>query len=606
MRLLCCLALLVLALIASAAEPAVRWRNGAYVTADGKPVALRGVNLGCWLLLEPWMLRINGVPDQETLMRTLTRRFGAEWTADFRLKLRQGWIKAEDLATVRACGFNTVRIPFDSRPLIHESGPVVVDEAGFAGLDAALDLADQAGLYSIIDLHGAPGGQNDDQPTGERGRNNLWRDADAQARMAALWTAVATRYRDRPQLIAYDLVNEPYGAGWGETNEAIAVMDRSIRAIRAIDTDRLIYIPGTSASFRFYGRPQDRGWTNCGFTEHYYPGLFGQAATVPVHQNFMNVQVPLIADEVRRMGVPFLVGEFNPVLASAGAPASTRAYFDRYNQLGWAATMWSLRWLTTGGGNGDSDWCIVANREPFAALDAEKSSAEDFTRLLAVVDGPRAVNAKMVAAFTANPAPHFPPGDIQPLPRIATDPPPTGWTATDIGAAISGGQEILGDGNWRLTSAGHELYQQHDAFRFLHQASPGEGLSARVTIASLSQSHAYAKAGLMLRQGSGSDAPFALIHVRPDGDARFTIAAVTKGGAKELSAGKMSFPIELRLRLTDGKATGEARSGNGAWKVVGSMPWTTGATDRFGLALCSHDHRLPAVLVTSPVAVGEK
>ena len=71
-------------------------------------------------------------------MRTLTRRFGAEWTADFRLKLRQGWIKAEDLATVRACGFNTVRIPFDSRPLIHESGPVVVEEAGFAGLDAAL------------------------------------------------------------------------------------------------------------------------------------------------------------------------------------------------------------------------------------------------------------------------------------------------------------------------------------------------------------------------------------------------------------------------------------------------------------------------------------
>lgn len=587
----------------TAAEPAVRWRDGQYQTADGKPVALRGVNLGSWLLLEPWMLRIEGIPDQEHLMGQLTGKFGAPWAADFRRRFEAAWLRAEDLAVVKAAGLNTVRIPFDSRPLIAEQGPLTVRPEGFAGLDAAIALAEQAGLFIILDLHGAPGGQNNDQSTGERGRNNLWSDPDAQQRTAAVWRAVAERYRDRPLVIAYDLINKPYGAGWKDVPATLQIMDLLVKTIRVVDPDRLIYIPGTSAGIRFYGKPQDRGWTTCGYTEHYYPGLYGQPETVATHQAFLARQVPLIAAEVAALGVPFLVGEFNPMLASAGAPVSTRAYFDAYNRLGWAATLWSLRWLKTEGGNGESDWCLITNRDPLPPIDAPTADAAAWERWLAVVAGPRSVNRGMVEAFAAEEASPFPAGNPPPLTKVPAGPGPDRWTGSDIGFASSGGEEVLADGNWRLVSAGHELFQNHDAFRFLHRPSPGSTFFSTVVIERLEAVHRLTKGGLMLRRSAGADAPFACVHAHPDGGVRFLKAAQAQGGAEESPIVKLTFPLELRLTAKAGAVTGSARSGDGPWTILGSMPWTWANGDHFGLALCAHDQRIPAEMITSPVRI---
>ena len=602
---MCRLLLLLMALttVLAAVEPAIRWSGQRFVTAAGDSTVLRGVNLGCWLLLEPWMLRIDNARDQESLVRAWRRTLGDAGAADFRTRLRRGWITAEDLQVVRRCQFNTVRIPFDSRPLIAEEpgSPVMVQEAGFAALDEAIALAEGAGLYVILDLHGAPGGQNDDQPTGERGRNHLWTNPDAQARAAAVWEAVARRYQSHPLVIAYDLVNEPYGSVRGEEAQAVAVMDLMIQAIRRIDTTRLIFVPGTAAGVHFYGDPAARGWTKIGYTEHYYPGLYGAPETVEVHQNFLSRFIPRMAEDFR--GLPFLVGEFNPVVASAGAPASTRAHFDTYARHDWAATMWALRWSTVGGGNGPSDWCLIANRDPVPPIDAATATAAEWEAWLAVTNGPRSVNETMVAAFAAPTASAFAVPQDAAVPTPATTPLPEGWTVTTLGSArrVSGG--VLADGSWQLISAGNDLHAGADAAIFAHQAVPTGPWTASVRIQTLDASRQFAKGGLMLRQGLTADGPLVLVHAFPDGRTCLAVRDQPGTTARETFLKGTSLPLDLRLSWADGTVTAEARSGDQPWAVVGRVPWAAGADQHLGVVHCSNHGVIPGALVSSPVNI---
>lgn len=81
------------------------------------------------------------------------------------------WINADTVQSVRDVGLNTIRIPIG-----YWSYKDVVDQASepFADgdrmlpyLDAVVGKAADLGLYVIIDLHGAPGGQQEDAFTGQ-------------------------------------------------------------------------------------------------------------------------------------------------------------------------------------------------------------------------------------------------------------------------------------------------------------------------------------------------------------------------------------------------------------------------------------------------------
>src|SRR5581483_11713376 len=50
-----------------------------FVTDDGKPVLLKGCNLGNWLMIEPWMLGgCLDMRDQAEFFSTLNQRFGPD------------------------------------------------------------------------------------------------------------------------------------------------------------------------------------------------------------------------------------------------------------------------------------------------------------------------------------------------------------------------------------------------------------------------------------------------------------------------------------------------------------------------------------------------
>ena len=132
----------------------------------------------------------------------------------------------------------------------------------FRWLDRAIAMAAQAGIYVIVDMHGAPGGQSNDQCTGHGGQNKLWL-PENRKRAAFLWKKIAERYRDNPTVAAYDLLNEPYGDYHGEPPD---LTQRSSRPwtnwsmpFARWTKEHLILCAGSTEEWRCMGLPLPAG-----------------------------------------------------------------------------------------------------------------------------------------------------------------------------------------------------------------------------------------------------------------------------------------------------------------------------------------------------------
>jgi len=347
--------------LAAPSLPMLKTQGARWVDASGRPVVLRGCNLGNWLLIEMWMhnMRAEGIPDQYAMEEALARRFGQAAKEELLRTYRENYITARDFAIIRSFGMNVVRIPIWYRLLMDDDRPYEIRPHAWLDLDRAVDLAEAAGIYTIIDLHGAPGGQNPWHHCGRENRNELWGSEENQRRTVWIWRQIAAHYRGRTAVAAYDLLNEPYTAPEAELRDLVL---RLYQAVREVDPDHIIVFPATPAGFEFYGRPADLGMTNVAFTCHFYPGFFGWGSPEPgVHLAWLGRGVLEWRDRVEAAGAPLLVGEMNVVLRTAGGPQMMRRAFDTYAGLGWATTMWSYKVFTREGDIGDGSWGMVTN-----------------------------------------------------------------------------------------------------------------------------------------------------------------------------------------------------------------------------------------------------
>jgi endoglucanase len=188
----------------SASLPALKVQGSILVAGD-KPIRLRGIDWGWWHLS--------------------TTRYSEA-----------------DMQHVAGWGANVVRLVFSYSDLETDGDPAAWKEEGFRQLDEVVQWARRYGVYVILDMHVVPGGQ-DDAAYCAGGHNLIWTDASAQRRFTALWSELARRYRDRPEVAAYELMNEP--GSKQKTPELLCQIDgQAIRAIRAIDPAKMIVVGG--------------------------------------------------------------------------------------------------------------------------------------------------------------------------------------------------------------------------------------------------------------------------------------------------------------------------------------------------------------------------
>ena len=163
--------------------------------------AVRGVNLGAWLVLEKWMTPslFEGV------------EAGDEWSFSqlpgARAKLeahRDNFVTEKDFAWIKSRGLDAVRLPIGYWTL-EENAPYI---SGARHVDDAMKWASRHDLQVLIDLHGAPGSQNGFDHSGRAGELNWTQPANIAATVRAL-EIIAERYGNHPNLWGIECLNEP-------------------------------------------------------------------------------------------------------------------------------------------------------------------------------------------------------------------------------------------------------------------------------------------------------------------------------------------------------------------------------------------------------------
>lgn len=178
---------------------------------------VRGVNLGGWFVLEPWITPSifeatpDAVVDEYTYCQTLGKdealsRLTTHWNT---------WITQDDFTEIANLKFNHVRIPIGYWSVTPLDGDPYVQGA-YDVLGKAIGWAADAGIKVMIDLHGAPGSQNGFDNSGRRG-DIEWGTGDTISQTYTALNKIRDDHASNPAVAAIELINEPMASTVGDS-----------------------------------------------------------------------------------------------------------------------------------------------------------------------------------------------------------------------------------------------------------------------------------------------------------------------------------------------------------------------------------------------------
>jgi aryl-phospho-beta-D-glucosidase BglC (GH1 family) len=261
------LPLLLLVLVSLASAQFAHTDHKQIVDAAGRPLLLRATNLGNWLVPEGYMWLFEGGPQSPSEIYALVLELlGPEGSAAFWQKYRENYVTQEDIALLHRAGFNAVRVP------MHYSLFESDDADGFRLLDRVIDWCRAEGLYVILDLHAAPGGQTGANIDDSAGYPWLYQSPQEQEHLVAIWRRLATHYGNEPAVLGYDLLNEPipHFPKLAPLNSSLEPVYKKLAAeIRKVDAHHILFLGGAQwdSNFSVFGKPFD---PNVAYTFHKY------------------------------------------------------------------------------------------------------------------------------------------------------------------------------------------------------------------------------------------------------------------------------------------------------------------------------------------------
>lgn len=225
------------------------------VTPDGQQLLLRGTNLGNWLVPEGYMFMLDrGAASPREIERLFNELIGPPAANDFWKEYRRRYITKQDIHFIRQAGFNSVRIP------LHYKFFLTDDSEGFKLLDQVVGWAREEGLWVVLDMHCAPGGQTGTNIDDSWGYPWLFESQREQDLAVEIWTRIARHYRDEPAILGYDLLNEPIPPFSPITkyNSLLEPLYRRMTAaVRNVDSEHIIIVEGAQwdGNFAIFGPP---------------------------------------------------------------------------------------------------------------------------------------------------------------------------------------------------------------------------------------------------------------------------------------------------------------------------------------------------------------
>lgn len=225
------------------------------VDPQERPYLLKGYGLGGWLVPEGYMLHTPGYGSPSSIRNQILDLVGPEYTELFFQEYRRNYVTEKDIALIADWGFNSIRLPFHYQFFSPIDSPDVYISDGFRIIDTLLYWCKKYNLYLILDMHCAPGGQNSGNISDSDGEAKLWTVSANQERTIAIWRRIAQYYANEPQIIGYDLLNEPVLPS-GMSNSVLRNFFIRLKdAVREVDPNHILFIEGNWYATDFSNLP---------------------------------------------------------------------------------------------------------------------------------------------------------------------------------------------------------------------------------------------------------------------------------------------------------------------------------------------------------------
>lgn len=168
---------------------------------------------------------------------------------------------------------------------------------------------------------------------------------------------------------------------------------------------------------------------------------------------------------------------------------------------------------------------------------------------------------------------------------------PAGSSSTDIGSVGMPGSAGQSGGTYTVNGSGADIYGTADAFQFVSQSLNGDG-EIRARVVSQTNTNAWAKAGVMIRETTAAGSARAMMVVTPGNGFAFQYRAATGGASASVSGPALNPAPNNWVRLTrSGTLISAYVSADGnTWTQVGTAVVSMASSVSAGLAVTSHDN----------------
>lgn len=265
LKVLCSIFFMLFRLGESAAHAQfVKTQGTQIVNASGKPLLIRGISIGNWMVLEGYFWQFGPINTyqrdveavfEDLLSPTRAQRFLYQW--------RQNLIAKSDIDRIKRDGFNTIRVP------LHTKYFKTDDDEGFKLIDQLVKWCRKDHIYLVLMLESGVGGATGEASDDGPGYPWLLKDAGMQTYVNQSWQRIAHHYRNERIILGYDLLNEPLlWTGYLNLEDLIEPEYRRITAaIRKVDTHHMLILQPARGRFSEFGKPFD---SNTVYSYHSY------------------------------------------------------------------------------------------------------------------------------------------------------------------------------------------------------------------------------------------------------------------------------------------------------------------------------------------------
>lgn len=229
---------------------------------EGKPIVLKGINLGNWLVPEGYMFKFENTNSPRLINETFNQLIGTFETKHFWQNFQQNYITNEDIKFIKKAGFNSIRLPFNYRLLVTDDDINKLEGPGYDLIDKAIQWCKEENLYVILDMHCAPDGQTGDNIDDSYAYPFLFESPEAQELTAKIWGKLALKYANENIVIGYDLLNEPIPHFFDKEhfNPLLEPLYKKlVSEVRKYDRNHICFLGGAQwdSNFEVFGKPFD-------------------------------------------------------------------------------------------------------------------------------------------------------------------------------------------------------------------------------------------------------------------------------------------------------------------------------------------------------------